>query len=447
MLFRPVSLITGLLALAVASFTTPAHAQLAFIRDAEIESIIRSYATPLFEAAGLDADSVNIHIVNDKQINAFVAGGRNLFMNTGLLLAAEDSNQIIGIIAHETGHIAGGHLARNHEVLKNANAATILSYVLGAAAIVVGSPDAALAIIAGGGAVTQGTFLKYSRGQEQAADQFAVTTLDRTGQSARGLLSFLEILQDQEVLITSRQDPYLRSHPLTGSRVNFVRNHVQNSPYSDALPSAEDEAIFTRIIAKLLGFIDPRKAFRTYPEEDQSLAARYARAIAHYRRPDLNPALAEINGLLAEYPDDGYFHELKGQILFENGRIAPAVDSYRRAVDLLPDEPLIRVGLAQAMLEKSAGADIGDSVEQLEIAARQDAGYSEVWRFLSIAYGRTDRLDMSSLASAEYSLLIGHYKEAIAFAKRADDLLPTGAPGQLRSQDIIFAAKQALGKS
>lgn len=447
MLFRTLTLFLGLVTVTVSSFTAPAHAQLAFIRDAEIESIIRSYASPLFEAAGLDAESVNVHIVNDKKINAFVAGGKKLFINTGLLMAAKNSNQVIGVIAHETGHIAGGHLARTHEVLRNASAATILSYVLGAAALAAGSPDAALAIIAGGGAVAQQTFLKYSRGQEQAADQSAVTTLDRTGQSARGLLEFLEVLEGQEVLVASRQDPYLRTHPLVRGRVDFVRNHVAQSPYSEVFPSAEQEARFTRMIAKLQGFLNPREAFRSYPEEDKSLAARYARAIAHFRRPDLAPALEEIDALLADYPEDGYFHELKGQILFENGRVEDAVKSYGRAVEILPETPLIRVGLAQAMVELGDETSLHESVEQLEIAVRQDAEYPLAWQLLSIAYGRTERIGMSSLASAERAILVNRYKDAIAFAKRADKLLPAGAPGQLRAQDIEFAAKQALNKN
>jgi len=295
--------------------------------------------------------------------------------------------------------------------------------------------------------VAQQTFLKYSRGQEQAADQSAVTTLDRTGQSARGLLEFLEVLEGQEVLVASRQDPYLRTHPLVRGRVDFVRNHVAQSPYSEVFPSAEQEARFTRMIAKLQGFLNPREAFRSYPEEDKSLAARYARAIAHFRRPDLAPALEEIDALLADYPEDGYFHELKGQILFENGRVEDAVKSYGRAVEILPETPLIRVGLAQAMVELGDETSLHESVEQLEIAVRQDAEYPLAWQLLSIAYGRTERIGMSSLASAERAILVNRYKDAIAFAKRADKLLPAGAPGQLRAQDIEFAAKQALNKN
>ena len=441
-------LILGLLAAAATGLGAPARAgQVSFIRDAEIESTIRSYATPLFEAAGLDAASVEVHLINDRKINAFVAGGKKLFINTGLLTAASSSNQLIGVIAHETGHIAGGHLARTHDALRDANTAAILAYVLGAAAIVAGAADAGAAVILGGSAAAQQTLLKYSRAQEQSADQFAVTTLDRTGQSARGLLEFLEILEDQEVLVASRQDPYLRTHPLVRDRIGFVRNHVATSAYSDAPPDAGQAAKFARMNAKLLGFLNPRVALKTYPESDASVAARYARAIAHYRRTDISRALDEIESLIAEIPGDGFFHELKGQILFENGRVADAAAAYADAVALLPGEPLIRVGLAQAMVESGDVAALDGAVEHLETAVRQDAENVLAWRLLSIAYGRTDRLGLSWLASAERAMLVGRHRDAAGFAKRANKMLPNGSPGQLRAEDIEFAAQQALKKA
>ena len=199
----------------------------------------------------------------------------------------------------------------------------------------------------------------------------------------------------------------------------------------------------SRMSAKRRGLLNPREAVNCAPEDDRGREARYARALAHYRRPDLAAALAEIDGLLEDFPEDGYFHELKGQILFENGRIDAAVLSYRRAVEILPDAPLIRVGLAQAMVERGDQEAIDGAVEHLEIAVRQDAEYPLAWRLLSIAYGRNDRLGMSALASAERAILVGNRKDAIVFAQRADKLLPAGAPGQLRAQDIEFVAKQA----
>ncbi len=430
------------------AFGAAAHAgQVSLIRDAEIENTIRAYATPLFAAAGLDPSSVEVHLVNDKRLNAFVAGGLRLFINTGLLLASENANQVIGVIAHETGHIAGGHLARTNEALRGANVATILAYVLGAAAIVAGSAEGAAAVILGGQSIAQQTFLQYSRGQEQAADQFAVSALERTGQSARGLLDFLEKLEDQELLVASRQDPYLRSHPLTRGRINFVRNHVANSPYSDAPPRADYDAMYRRMRGKLHGFLDPAtETFALYPESDTGVEARYARAIAHYRRPDLERALPEIDSLIDDYPEDAYFHELKGQILFENGRGREALGSYRRSVELMPDAPLLRVGLAQALVELNDRAALAEAAGHLEITVRRDNQNPGAWRLLSVVYGRTGRLGLSALASAEQAMLTNRPDDALSFAQRASKLLPAGSPGRLRAEDIQYAAKNDLKK-
>lgn len=427
---------------------TPAQgAQFSFIRDVEIEDTIRAYATPLFTAAGLDAAAVRVHLINDSRLNAFVAGGMNLFINTGLLLAAESPNQVIGVIAHETGHIAGGHLARTDEALRGASMAAILAYVLGAAAIASGAPGGGVAVIVGGQSIAQQSFLQYSRGQEQSADQFAVSVLDSTGQSARGLLEFIEILSQQDALLGRRQDPYLQTHPLTRDRINFVRHHVSISPHSDNPDSADFEIRFRRMQAKLRGFLEPpARTFVKYPDSDQSVEARYARGVAHYRRADVRRALVEIDSLIEGQAEDPYFHELKGQVLFENGRIGDAIEPYRRAVELLPDAPLIRVGLAQAMIETGDPASLAEAGEHLEIAVRQGEETARAWRLLSIVYGRTDRPGMSALASAERAMHAGRYGDAISFARRAIERLPFGSPGRLRAEDIESAARLAKKK-
>ncbi|MCH9018999.1 MAG: M48 family metalloprotease [Proteobacteria bacterium] len=443
----------ALIVIVTTAFGASVHAgQVSLIRDAEIENTIRAYATPLFAAAGLESSSVKIHLVNDKRLNAFVAGGLRLFINTGLLLASETPNQVIGVIAHETGHIAGGHLARTDEALRGANVATILAAVVGAAAVVAGSPDAAVAVLLGGRAIAQQTLLKYSRGQEQAADQFAVSTLESTGQSARGMLEFLEKLEDQELLVASRQDPYLRTHPLTRGRIDFVRNHVANSAYSDAPPRADQDAAFRRMQGKLRGCFESReKIRRLYPESDRSVEARYARTFAEagllscpHRRADIGRALFEIDSLITDDPEDAYFHELRGQILFENGRGSEALGSYRRSVELAPGAPLIRVGLAQALVESNDRAALAEATGHLEIAVRQDDENARAWRLLSIVYGRADRFGMSALASAEQAMLTSRPKDARSFAQRAGKLLPAGSPGGLRAEDIERAAENDL---
>ncbi len=445
LLARSVALL--LFAVAVTLGTTAWAAKIAFIRDAEIETTIRNYATPLFTAAGLDADAVQVYLVNDRALNAFVAGGMNLFINTGLLMRVESPNQLIGVIAHETGHIAGGHLARTEDALRDANAATILSYVLGAAAAVAGSGDAAVAIIVGGQSIGRQSFLQYSRTQERSADQFAVTTLDRTDQSSRGFLEFLEILGDQDVLPTSQQAQYARTHPLAQDRVIFVRNHVAGSRSSDVEDTAENVTAFLRMQAKLHGFLDPSgRVLKQFPETDTSVEARYARSVAYYRRVDIPNALAEVDSLIAEDPVDPYFHELKGQILFENGRILESTASYQAAVDRLPGSPLLRIGLARALIEVGDPAMLGAARGHLETAVTLNQNSASAWRLLSIVYGRSDEPGRSALASAEFALLTGRYKDALRFADRTDNFLAFGSPSQLRVQDIRYTAENALKK-
>ncbi len=406
-----------------------------------MEGIIRSYATPLFEAAGLDADSVRIYLVNDDTLNAFVAGGMNLFINTGLLMEAESANQIIGVIAHETGHIAGGHLARTQEALRNASTEAIIAFVLGIAAVAAGQGQAGTAIIGGGTAIAQADLLKYSRTQESAADHAGVSYLDATGQSSRGLLDFFDILGNQELLLSSQQSPYVRTHPMTNERMDFVRHHVESSPYSDAPePQAFDDG-FARMHAKLVGFLRPlNRVLQDYPETDDSLAGRYARAIGYYRAGNLAKALPLIDGLIAEHPDDPFFQELKGQILMENGRGREALPYYQASVRMAPHEPLLRQGLAQVQLDTEDPALNRDALANLEEVTRIELNNSAAWRLLSIAYGRDGQLPMAALALAEAALARGNKPEARAQASRALQQLPEGSPAWLRAQDIENAA-------
>ncbi len=440
---NPTAGLAGLLSLTFAMILgAPSEAaRVSFIRDAEIENTIRGYAAPLFAAAGLDAESVRIHLIDDGSLNAFVAGGMRVFIHTGLLLAAGSPNQVTGVIAHEVGHLAGGHLARKAEALRNVEAESIAAIVLGVAAALAGAPAVGQALMLGGQGLAQGSFLEYSRGEEQNADQFAVDVLDRTGQSARGLIEFLELIAGEET--GNRQSLYRRTHPLTRDRIEFVRFQVATRPRLPAPPVTEE---FRRMQAKLRGFLEPAaRTLARYPETDQGLVARYARAIAYYRHlSELERALDLIDSLIAERPEDPYFHELKGQILFENGRVAEAVGPYRRAVALLPESPLLRVGLAHVLIETGDGAALDAAAKHLEAALRRDRDNTSAWRFLSIAYGRADKPGLSALASAERALRGGNPAEAVSFATRAAARLPFGSPGQLRAEDVRSAAESAL---
>lgn len=420
----------------------PASARsISFIRDTEIENTIRTYAAPLFEAAGLDPSAVRIYLVNDRSLNAFVAGGQNLFLNTGLLMRAEDAGQVIGVIAHEAGHIAGGHLSRVHDALERGTAETILALVLGAAAgLATGRPDLAGAIIGGGQNVALRNFLQYSRTQEGAADAAALAYLDETNQSAVGLLEFFEVLSGQEMLSPSRQDPYVRTHPLTRERIDTVKNHVAASPYSDRpVPEALRE-LHERMRAKLFAFLDdPRYTLRRYPPGDDRLVARYARAVAYHRAANMDGALAEIDALLELHPEDPYFHELKGQILFESGRADAALASYQTAALLLPGAPLIRANLAQVQIAKGDPDSLAQAVENLQASLRRERNRPSVWRQLGIAQGRLGNEAESSLALAEEAMLREKYPEAKYHAGKAEQIFPQGSPGWLKAQDILSA--------
>lgn len=428
----------ALAAVAVASTgAVPARAQ-GLIRDAEIEHIIRGYSEPIFKAAGLDSKAVKIFLVQDRSFNAFVAGGQNLFINTGLIMSLDRPRQLIGVIAHETGHIAGGHLARSSDAMAAATVPFIAGLLLGVAAAAAGAPDAGMAMIAGGQEMALRSYLKYSRTQESAADQAAVTYLNATQQSARGLLETFKRFEGQELMSEKRQDPFIQSHPLSLERMGALQERVLASPYANTEEPAEQKESFARMKAKLVGFLEPQHLVRRYyPTSDTSIAARYARAIAAYRIPDLGIALAEIDALIKLEPQNPYFYELKGQILFENGRAAEAVPVYREAVRYAPKEPLIKTSLGQALIATDNAALNKEALKTLEDALRMDPDNPFGWHQLAIAYARDGQIGMADLASAERQYRSGDVMLARASAARAVCALKPGTPAARRAQDIV----------
>ena len=446
---RPLVRLVALITVLIVGTIPPALGQnrgLGLIRDAEIENIIRDYSTPIFNAAGLDASAVRIHLVNDQRLNAFVAGGQRMFMNTGLLMRAPDPESVMGVIAHETGHIAGGHLARLQDELRNAETKSIIAMIVGAAAgLATRDSRVAGAVISGGSQAAFADLLKYSRTQESAADAAALKYLDQTGTSARGLLEFFELLQREIRVTGGREHPYLSSHPLTNDRIATVQSHLAFSRYANVKTPPDLAKKHAYMRAKLIGFLEPlTTTLETYPQTDNSVPARYARAIAYYRQSDLGQALPLIDGLIETEPENPYFFELKGQMLLENGRVGESLAPYTRMAELAPGEPLLRMALAKAQVEIGDPALLEDALSNLLAATRSEPGLLEAWRLLTIVQGRLGDQGGLALSQAEFRLRGGDPKAAETLANRALDLLPTGSPGWIRAQDIVSEAERQL---
>jgi predicted Zn-dependent protease len=426
---------------ALVGTAAPAAAQ-TIIRDAEIEATIRAYADPLFTAAGLDAAAIKVHLLQDDRINAFVAPGENMFINTGLLMRADRPNQVIGVIAHETGHIAGGHLVRIQDELHNATVEGIAAMLLGiGAGVASGNSSVGMGAAALGQTIAQRDILKYSRTQEASADQAGMSFLDATHQSSRGMLEFFEKLEGEEYLLGANQDPYVQTHPLTRDRIDSVQQHVDHSPYSDVKDSPELIEMHQRMLAKLRGFLWPLdRVLLTYPLSDTSVPARYARSIAYFRVSRLKEALVQIDSLIQEQPNDAFFLEQKGQFLFQNGRLADALPLYQQAAELKPREALIRQELGWVQLETEQPQYVKPAVTNLEFASHMESNDPATWQLLAVAYGRDGQLGMSALAQAEQAMASGNKKEARLQARRAVKGLPAGSAGWLRANDIISAS-------
>jgi predicted Zn-dependent protease len=446
--FKRITTLICLALLALAPFraaTAQQGQRLNLIRDAEIESTVRTFTIPIWKAAGLDPNGVEIMLVQDGSLNAFVAGGQRIFINTGLIMRTERPNQLIGVMAHESGHIAGGHLARMHEELRSLSTLQILETLLAGGAMaggVVGGGGGGGAAGHGGGTgrpMAPGSlmsFLKYTQTQESAADQAAMSYLQRTGQSPKGTIEFLRYMQREEKLAINRRDPYLTTHPLTPERIAAFEEAASRSPYKDTPDTPQFLMLHQRMVAKLYGFIAPDAAMQRYSEADRSVPARYARAIALYRKGNLGSALLTIDGLLKEFPNDPYFHEVRGQMLYENGRAAESIPSYRKAVQLAPSAAIIKIDLARALLDVNSPDNDREAVRNLELAMQQESGSFELWRLMAAGYSKLNNPGMTSLARAEMAALRGQRSEAQTHADAAARQLQAGTPAWQRAQDL-----------
>ena len=417
----------------------PASAQSA-IRDTEIETIIHDWADPVFTGMGLEPSEVEILLINDEDLNAFATRGRIMGLNTGLILKTRNPNELLGVIAHEAGHIRNRHTLRDGA--QDAGMQPMLmTMALGALAIAAGAPDAGAVLL--GNSQYFGTLsaLRYMTHQEGEADNTGARALEAAGESGRGLVSFFENFRSQEVFSDARRFPYFRSHPLSSVRIENLRRFVAEQPSYDKRDSPERLAQHALILAKIHAFMDhPRDTYRAYPESDVSLPGRYARAIAWYRDGQTERALTAVDDLLTEQPDNPYFWELKGQILFEDGRPEEAIGAHQRSVEIKPDAPLLHVNLAHALIETRDDARLDAAVNHLKRATALERDNSMAWRLLGQAYASQGKEGEARLASAEMYFAAGAEQQATQFALRARDMLDPGSDEWTRAMDIVFAS-------
>ena len=435
-------------ALSLAAGAFPARAEgPEIIRDAEIEQLLREYATPVLTAAGLKSGAVKIILVGDRSFNAFVANGQKIFVNVGALMEAKTPNETIGVLAHETGHIAGGHLARMRAELDKAQIIAIAGMLLGGAAAAttlrknspVGSDDAGVwGAILGPQELVRRSLLSYQRAEEAAADSAAVTYLDKTGQSAKGMLTTFEKFANDALFKSSSIDPYVQSHPMPAERISNLEQTAKKSPNFGRLDSPALQARHDLMRAKLFGFItQPGEVARRYPASDNSLAARYARAISGYKYGNIDNALAQIDGLIAAQPGNAFFQELKGQALLESGRAAQAVAPLRRAVAMAPGGQPIRVMLGHALVETNTPANTDEAISVLANATQRDEDSADAYQFLAMAWNRKGNEAKAMVAAAQSLFASGHFVEARTQASRAQAKVKEGSPEWLKADDIL----------
>lgn len=428
----------------LALMTRPAMAQ-SILRDAETESFMADMSGQLVKAAGMEPKNVQVMVINDPEINAFVAGGQYVWVHSGLIAQADNVNQLQGVVAHELGHIEGGHVIRSGEGIKEATSVTILSLVLGAAAIAAGGAEAGMGLMGLGQQAAMSKYLAFSRGQESSADLAGARYLSKAGLSGKGSLEFFKKLQNQEYRLAIPQDnSYGRTHPLSGERINVLREVYTVDPAWDRPPDKALEARFERIKAKLIGYVsEPTQTLQKYPESDQSIPAHYARAYAWHKSAYPQKALEEADALLTAAPHDPYFLELKGQILLESGRPKDAVAPLREAVKIT-NQPLISVLLSHALIATEDESNFAEAEQVLRLAVQRDRENPFAWYQLGVVYERRGDTPRAALATAERYAMMGQHPMALRSADAAMQGLQAGTVDYLRAQDIAMTSRAAI---
>lgn len=446
MVFRQLA---GLLAFAAALMLAaqPATAQ-SILRDAETEALLQDMMDPLTVAAGMPAGSVEVVLINDSSINAFVAGGQRVYVHSGLINAADTANEVQGVLAHELGHITGGHIIHMYEGMGRAQTISIVSLLVGVAAALAGAGEAGMGAMAMGQQAAMGSFLGYRRDQESSADAAGAEYLSRAGITGRGSIEFFKKLQSLEYRYGRSQDEeaaFARTHPLSGDRISRLQATYERDPAWDAPPDPDQQERFERIKAKLYGYqAPPARTLAAYPEHMTGTPARYARAYAFHKQARIDEALAEADALLAAEPDNPYFLELKGQVLLESGKPADALAPLRQATRLTGNHPLIASMFGHALIATEDVANLDEAERVLRAAVGRDRQNPFAWYQLGVVYGTKGDVPRARLASAEQQIMSNRPQQALYSAESAQQGLPEGSPDWIRAQDVAMQARAEL---
>jgi predicted Zn-dependent protease len=442
----PLAYVLALLASALVALQ-PVAAQ-SILRDAETEELLNDMVAPLVEASELESGNVELVLINDGSINAFVAGGQAIYVHTGLINEAETANEVQGVLAHELGHITAGHVTRFAERSKAANGISILSLLLGVGAALAGAGDAAMGAIMAGQQAAIGSFLSFNRNQEAATDLAGARYLAGAGITGKGMIKFFERLRGNEIrrgYSQAAEAAYGRTHPLSGDRIQTLRGLLDQDPAWDVEPDPALQERFVRVRAKLYGYLaEPRRTLTYFPPTNTSVPARYARAYAYHKDARVDMALAEADALLAAEPDNPWFLELKGQVLLESGRPLEALAPLRRATDLTRAHPLIAGMLGHALIATEDDGHFAEAETVLRAAVQRDRYNPFAWYQLGVVYAARGDIPRARLASAEQQVMNRLYPQALANAQAAEASLPYGSPDWIRAQDVALEARGEL---
>ncbi len=415
-----------------------------YIRDTEIENTLYAWTKPILKIAGLEENNLKIHIIADNRINAFVTNGQNMFLNTGLIIKAGSASGLIGVIAHEIGHIKAGHIIKMKQAARKLQDNQFITSLLGMGLLVATSAndnfkddrmEIARTALSIGPSIATKSFFSFSRSNEYVADTLAIDFLKGVKRDPKSLSIILEKLYGQELLLLERQDPFLRTHPLSKARMDLIKQKASSS--NNYNESKFDKVSYARIKAKLEGFLEsPGKTLLN--NKDNSISSRYARAIAYFRVPLYKKSIKEINSLLKDYPNDPFFIELKAQILSENGKIKEAIKHYKESLKIIPNSTLIMLPLSGLLLEDSKNLKyIKEANNYLNLIVKKEPENIFAWHLKGISHSRLGEPVSANLSAAEEFLRRRDFKNAKFFAEKVISATKKFSSENLRASDIL----------